>query len=82
MNIQEKVMAITQEQDAKKSALQQIAEQTKIAREALAKAEAIAREAEVSFSFEIGDGYGYYETWKDREGKVEGYWDGWQGSNC
>lgn len=75
-------MTIANEQEAKKSALALIAEQTQLAREALKKAEEIAREHRVSFSFDIGDGYGYYETYQDREGNVEGYWDGWQGSSC
>lgn len=59
-----------------------IHEQLTIAREAFKKAEELARENELSFSFEIGDGYGYYETYKNRDGSVDGYWDGWQGSQC
>jgi hypothetical protein len=82
MTKQERIMTIAIEQELKKSALALIAEQTQIAREALAKAEEIAKLHSVSFSFEIGDGYGYYETYKDRNGDTTGYWDGWQGSSC
>jgi hypothetical protein len=70
---------ITQEEH--KSALARISEQLDVARAALKAAEAISIETGVGFSFEIGDGYGYFETY-EYDGKNVGYWDGWQGSSC
>lgn len=49
--------------------------QLTLAKTAFAEAERIAQEAGVTFSFEIGDGYGTYYG-------RNGYWDGWQGSSC
>ena len=82
INLEERRMTIQAQQDARRSALAQISEQTEIARAALAKAEEIAKEAGVGFDFDIGDGYGSFYTGENRDGTKYGYWDGWQGSSC
>jgi hypothetical protein len=72
---------ITQEQ--KQEALRLIAEQVKIAEEALAKAEQLAKEAQVGFDFTFDGITGSYYTHKyGATGAVAGYYDGWEGSSC
>lgn len=73
---------ITQEQ--KQEAIQQIAEQVKIAEAALAKAEELAKNARVGFDFTFDGITGSYYTYHPfgSPDKVDGYYDGWQGSSC
>lgn len=82
--IQERIMTIKAEQDARRSALARISEKLDVARAAIKEAEAIAKETGVGFDFSIGDGDGYFYVYKDdgSETGYDGYWDGWQGSNC
>ena len=75
------VEEIAVEQHAKKQALRLIEEQLDKARTALAAAEKIASENDSEFEFEIGDGAGYFNGYM-RNGEPDGYWSGWQGSNC
>jgi hypothetical protein len=79
--IQERIMTIQAEQETRRSALARISDKLDVARAAIKEAEAIAKETGVGFDFEIGGGDGYFYVYKDGEG-YDGYWDGWQGSQC
>ena len=71
-----------QKEKRQEAALKQIADKLDVARTAIAEAEQIAKDNLVSFEFEIGDGYGYFDTYRRTDGSVRGQWDGWQGSSC